>query len=425
LSEKQKLTQSTVDRLAQELVELVEMFRKGGPASDLKWWGGETPHTIFDSYPAYNSGRKIFDAAVRDLLKLNPDMLSKLDVEWRLTYEFLERCAVHPEQLGGKELMNKARNYLNELVEFENWQEIGFPIMNLLLEGKPVKLGYVTFTAKKQDINQWRRDYAARLQGIADIHVIARVNAPGDLEKAASHARTQLSSALNVLRMLQFRFSPFTDSSRVAVVGEIPFSGSTPVRMNQKQIITQFRGSGFYQQPELRKLVSKELKRRQWRLINKLLLKPEGSRNHMENKLLDGIHWLGEAAKPDTNRARFVKISIALETLAGGEPKDEELKVRGITAMLAERAAFIVGKDLADRQQIDKDTRTHYRTRSEIVHGDRRDVPLSDVDNFAELARRVALALLEKLDKLGDELSTVGKLETWVRNQRYTLPRQS
>jgi hypothetical protein len=93
--------------------------------------------------------------------------------------------------------------------------------------------------------------------------------------------------------------------------------------------------------------------------------------------------------------------------------------------MLAERAAFIAGKDLDDRQKIDKDIRKYYGMRSKIAHGTKIDIELGDINKFGELARSVALALLEKLDELGSNLSTVEKLESWVKTQRYTLPQQS
>lgn len=422
MSEKQKLNQSTVDRLAQDLVKLVEMFRKDGPASDYEWFGSTHPHTIFESYASYRSGRTIFDTVVQGVLKLNPDMLSMSEVERKLLYTFLKQQASWPAQLREQELMNKAKDCLNELVQFKNWHDIDLPIVNLLLEGEPFELGHVTFvTATRDDIEQWQKDYEARIKNIADIHVLAHVNALGDLEKALSYARTQGNRALDVLRILCFPFGPFTDACRIGVIGEIAFSTSTPIRINQRHFAIQLgTAAALY---ELRRNILPKLEQHQWELINKLIQKPEGSCSDMENKLLDGIHWLGEAAKPDTNHARFVKISVALETLIGGEPKDEELKVRGITAMLAERAAFIVGKDLDDRLKIDKDIRRYYRTRSGIVHGRKRDIPLSDIDNFGILVRCVALALLQKLDELGSNLSTVEKLESWVKTQRYSLPK--
>lgn len=425
MSKKQKSNQSTIDRLAQKLVELVEMFRKKGPASGLNW-GGETPRTIFDSHPDYQSGRAVFDRVVQGVLELNPVMLSKSEVEHKLLYGFLAPQASSPAQLGEQELMNKAGSYLKELVEFEALQPIDYPIMNLWLEGEPVKLGHVTFMlATEQDVKQWQKDYMSRLQGIADMHVFARVNAPGDLEKAVSYARTQVNSALDLLRMLRFPFHPFTDACRIGVLGETGFTTFAPIRINRRQFAAQWTGAGVGQ-PELRKHILSKLDQRQWELINKLILKPEESRSDMENKLLDGIHWLGESTKPDTNRARFVKIGVALEALIGGEPKkDEMLQVRGITAMLAERAAFVAGEDQGDRVKIDEDIRKYYGMRSSIVHGVKINIQLRAIDSFGMLVRRVALALLEKLDELGDKLSTVEKLESWVKTQRYTLPQQS
>lgn len=427
LSKKQRSNQSTIDRLAQKLVELVEMFRNKGSASGLNW-SGETPRTIFDSRPDYQSGRAVFDRVVQGVLELNPVMLSKSEVEHKLLYGFLAPRASSPTQLGEQELMDKAGGYLKELVEFEALQPIDYPIMNLWLKGEPVKLGHVTFmAATEQDVKQWQKGFMPQLQGIADMHVFARVNAPGVLVKAAAYAITQVNSALDLLRMLSFPFYPSTDACRIGVIGETGFTTFDPIRVNQDRFAAQLRGTGAFAvwQPELRKSILSKLEQHQWELINKFILKPEDSRSDMEDKLLDGIHWLGEAAKPDINRARFAKISFALETLIGGEPQDEELKVRGITAMLAERAAFIAGKDLKERKKIDKDIRKYYAMRSEIVHGGKRDIPLTDIDNFGILVRHLALALLEKLDELGSNLSTVEKLESWVKTQRYTLPKQS
>jgi hypothetical protein len=112
------------------------------------------------------------------------------------------------------------------------------------------------------------------------------------------------------------------------VLGEVGPAKATPVRINQRQFAlhseSPFDISG-YATLELRKLILSKLKQPQLVLINKLILKTEDFRSDMEDKLLDGIHWLGEAAKPDINRARFAKISLALETLIGGEPQDEDL----------------------------------------------------------------------------------------------------
>lgn len=90
--------------------------------------------------------------------------------------------------------------------------------------------------------------------------------------------------------------------------------------------------------------------------------------------------------------------------------------------MLAERAAFIAGRELDDRMAIDEDIRKYYGKRSDIVHGGKKtDVSLDDIEKFGLLVRRIALSLLERLDKLGDKIGNVEKLEDWMKQQKYTL----
>jgi hypothetical protein len=143
----------------------------------------------------------------------------------------------------------------------------------------------------------------------------------------------------------------------------------------------------------------------------------------MEKKLIDSIHWLSEATKPDTRNSKYVKISLALETLLGGEPKeDENLKVRSITIMLAERAAFIAGESTTDRLNIDRDIHKYYGKRSTIIHGDEIDITLEEIDEFGELVRKLTLAMLRKLAEIGYEIKNTVEFEKWVKKQKYTLP---
>ncbi len=353
-------------------------------------------------------------------------MLSKQKIESSIMFNFLPAQTIsltQPNHLNNQALIDEAKNHIRELIEFKARQNIDIPIGNLWLTGEPVKLGYVTFMAiTEQELIEWKKDPSPWPKK-PDVHVVARVSAPGDLERAVSYTRNQVNLALNILRAFCFPLGKGSEHWKVGFIGDYIFPGSTPIRINGK--------AGTYLPPpptislELRADILSHLQESQRELVNKLVLKAESSRNSMENKLLDGIHWLGEATKPDTNRAKFAKISIALEALLGGEPKENKyLQVRGITAMLAERAAFIAGTDCDDMLAIDKDVHKHSRRRGGVMHGDAEDVPLNEIDEFGELVRRIARALLEKLDKLGDKISSVDKLEGWARSQRYTLPKE-
>jgi hypothetical protein len=418
------MTEKAVTVLAKKLAELVEIFRQGGKANDFHWWNENSPRSIFYPLYGYQAGQPLFETVVQGVLSLNSKMLSEHEVHKRLMYDFLQPQTISVTQsnhLNGESLINEAENHLKQLVEFETWQDVDIPIANLWHDGEAAKLGRATFIAvTKEELDLWKENLSILWpEEASDIRVIARVRAPGDQHKALSYARTHVDLALDIFRAFCFPFGRDSDSWRVGVVGDIIVSWvSTPIRINNKRFLT--RVGGGLAQIELRKHILSKLKQPQWELINKLILKTHHT--NMENKLLDSIHWLAESTKPDTNNSKFAKISFSLETLIGGEPKDEDLKVRGITAMLAERAAFIAGRNLNDRLAIDKDIRKYYGMRSNIVHGGEGDASLDDIDRFGELVRRLALALLEKLDTLDDKLSNVEKLEKWVKKQKYTLP---
>lgn len=410
-----------IDRLAKILADLVEIFRKGKAASDFQWW--QNMSNLFRPYFGYQDGQPLFEAVVQGILKLNPEMLSEYEIKHKLVYDFLQNQAIdykQAEHLYNESLKKEAKKHLNKLVEFEAWQDVDIAIVNLLHEGEPVQLGEVIFMGiTKEELEQWKKRGPVS-ERISDVRVVARVKAPGDRQKALFYTITCVNQALDVIRAFCFPFGRQSDTWLVGLLGDIIDSKHTPTRIDGREFVTLI-GSGIAQ-IELQKHILSKLEQAQWELINKLILKEEHSRSDMESKLLDGIHWLAESTKPDTNNSRFAKISFALETLIGGEPKDEDLKVRGITAMLAERAAFIIGEEFDDRWAIDKEIRKYYGLRSNIVHGGEGDVSLDDIDNFGQLVRRLALALLEKLDELGDEIRDIEELEKWVKVQRYTAP---
>lgn len=408
-----------LEKLAKQLATLVELFRQGKPAKDFSWWNSQS---IFNPLFGYQDGQPLFEAVVQGVLKLNPEMLSEHEVQHRLMYDFLTTQTIswtEAEHLNNQSLVDKANNLINEMIEFKAWQDVCIPIVNLWHEDEPVMLLRVTFRrVAEEELKEWKKRLSVFWhEGASNVHVLAQVNAPGDKHKAIEYARTQVDTVLEVFRAFCFPFGRESSNWRVGVVGDIISYTSTPMSINGREFLS-LRGDGSTV-IELKHILSK-LEQPQWELINKFFLKTHYTK--MEKKLRDSIHWLAESTKPDTNNSKFAKISFALETLIGGEPKDEDLKVRGITAMLAERASFVAGMNLKDRQDIDKKVRRYYAKRSSIVHGIEGEVLLRDIDEFGNLVRRLALALLEKLDKLGDKIVNVEKLEDWVKLQRYSLP---
>jgi len=418
------MTGKEVAILAEKLAKLVDIFRRGGKADDFNWWQGKIRKSLFYPLYGYQDGQPLFEEVVQGVLKLNSEMLSEHEIETKIIFDFLQTQTIswtEAEHLNNQSLVDEAKQHLHKLVEFQTWSDVDIPIANLWLEGEPISLGEVTFiTLTQEEIEEWEKQKVFRFDKAPDIRVVARIKAPGDRTKAISYALTKAKLVLEILRAFCFPFGLHSDTWRIGLVEDIISVVSTPLRIDNKRFSTRLGlGPG---QIELRKHILSKLKQPDFELINKLAQKSENSRSPMENKLLNGLHLLAESTKPDSNNSKFAKISFALETLIGGEAKDEELKARGITATLAERAAFVAGKVLTDRLNIDRGIRNYYGKRGNIVHGGSGEVSLDDIDKFGELVRRLVLALLEKLDAIGNEISNIAKLEEWIKKQKYTLP---
>ena len=409
------------ERLAKVLADLVEIFRQGKSGKDFQWWNNNSLASIFSPCYGYSDGQRLFDEVVQGVLKLNPDMLSESEVQLQLKRDFLVPQTAYPRttHLSGPSLVTEAKQYLTNLITFRQVRNVDFPISNLLLDEDPYQLGYVTFIALTQEeLEEWKQDKYPWFLKAPDFRVVARVKAPGDLQKAKSYAKNRVDETMDTLRAFCFPFGSHSDTWQIGVVGDGTYPASTPMRIDGKTGITQL-GPGIAH-IELRRHILSKLEQRQWELVTRLIQKT--ARSNMEEKLLMAIHWLAESTKPDANRSRFAKVSIALEALIGGEPRnDEKLSVRGITAMLAERAAFLVGKDPNDRLEIDKTVREYYGLRSQIFHEGGGDISFDQIDGFGKLVRRIAISLLEKLDDHGAKLNSVNDLEHWVRKNRYGM----
>lgn len=411
-----------IKRLAGKLVELVLVFRDGETATDWNWWKSQSTVSIFDPEYGFLEGQPILDEVVNGIVHLNPNMLSDNETRTRLVYDFLQShtigLPVYPH-LEHQALIDKAMELVNELVKFESWQDIDIPISNLQLEGDPVEFGAVTFMSVGETERKKWFGSGPFPEKLPEFKVMARVHSPGDRDKARDYARAHVSQAIEILRAFCFPFENRGMSWQIGIVGEIITNSLTPIRMNGQPSFLVYGQA----QLDLNKQILNQLEPRQWNLLDQLVNKTQ--RSSMENKLMLGIHWLGEATKIDTKNSRFIKICTALEALVGGESEAKDLKARGITAMLAERTAFIAGKDYDSRTKVDKDIRTYYGKRSSVIHGNEETVSPEDIDRFGRLVRNLAIALLEMPYELSGKLSDTNKLEKWIKKLKYKLPTDS
>jgi hypothetical protein len=326
----------------------------------------------------------------------------------------------HPLPFARGELerdFNKVIKGVREKMVKQKSHYVEIPVYNLMLLHKDEYklLGITLRRATSIDASHYNTDFMGVGLTSSDVHSFACLQV--ELDEAISiynsGAITKVRNFFEMVRAFCFPFGKNSDAWNTGIFGDIPLRSSIPMIIDKGQY--HFKSIQNNQQIEFETHILPKLSSEQWGLLN-LITKQKAKR------LSDGIHWLAEATKPDTNNAKFIKISIALETLLGLEPNDDNLKVRSITAMLAERAAFIISNDCDKMCVIDKRVRYLYGKRSEIVHGKGEERTLDEVDEFGNLVREIALAIIEEKYIKKELIEKRDKLEEWIRKKKYTLP---
>jgi len=332
------------------------------------------------------------------------------------------------------DIINKLDENIRRILDYKAFRDMDIPILNLEIESETFRIGPVSFHSmtdedrKDDDRNIWWKnvegalgDSNARMSAIS----FARVKSPGDIEKSIDYASNMVDEILLLIRAIGFPIST-KDVPQIGVLNDFSISTSRPFRpQNLRENYRIDFDSKFVKRighpiyplrlhNELLNSINPDILTLLINLIEENGIYPKGE---MEAKLMTGLRWIGEATKPDNLSARFVKLTFALEAIIGGESNEEWLTTRGITATLAERAAFLFGESQPQRLQIDKDVKKYYRIRSDIVHGSGYEIADEDLENFGNLVRSVAWATLEKLD----DFKNIDSLQKWIVNQRYSM----
>ncbi|RVT57417.1 HEPN domain-containing protein [Niallia taxi] len=115
----------------------------------------------------------------------------------------------------------------------------------------------------------------------------------------------------------------------------------------------------------------------------------------MDKSILRALTWFGESKVEHDLGARFVKLTLAVETLLNSNDSDP------ITATLRDRTAFILGKEVSERIDISKEMSTLYKQRSGIVHHGKSDVDLKSLLKLESYTADLIRAFLTDKDYLG------------------------
>ncbi len=355
--------------------------------------------------------------AIRDL---NPQMLDSSEIRWPLVSHILG--AVVADEIDEEEFRSKGAAVLEGLIRYTGTQELHIQLANLGLRSRftfgDVEIHPIPNSGDLTEYNlkyEGPLGYGGPVDAVISFAVVPR--APGLGFKASRNALEMVEGVLNIIRAIGLP-TIWGRKWREAGVAGRGF-GSSWVIMRQRhraQWDSGMQVGPLHAFMELEELMS-NYSLAEVREVERIYVSDEQTK--MERKVLQALLWLGEATFPADNPSKFAKLSIAFETAVGGAPsRDDQLREIGITQMLAERTAFLLGSGLVERLDWHRAVTKLYGSRSKVMHGE--TDPITD-DELAKWAYLVWIAVRALLNRVS-ELRTVEDLETWVRSHRYSLP---
>lgn len=367
--------------------------------------------------------RLLMDTTVAQITKINP-MISEHLIYDKLVYRTIGNALWYPKDV--ENIQEFIRQSVKELLEYEAYREIDIPVIYLDPGEKPLKFGLVAFHRLRDEDKQerWWESIKGLVGNNVDFEVVsyARLTSLGDHQKSLDNADKIVNEMLTFLRAVGY---PITTNPQLqfGVVNDYAHSKVRPYRIGNPTENYKLEGTinlswktgpGIapynIRKDFLSKISPSTMEALQELIENDYL----HSTSAIKAKFILGLHWLGEATKPDVLDARFVKLSFSLEGFIGGGISDS----RETKKSLAKRAAIIAGKDSKEQKQIYDFVQNCYKKRSNIVHGKKEEISQTDFMKFGELIRSVAWALLGKID----EFEGIDDLEEWCTEQQFFLP---
>lgn len=359
-------------------------------------------------------------ALTQEVCELNPTMLDESGVQQSLVPPILSFVVGHqPTEAGFRE---EASSAVQRLIEYHGTQEIHVQLANLWLQDVfhfgGVEIHPIPNTGDTREraiLYESPFRYGGPPDAVVSFAVVPE--AAGLDGKAWRNAVTRIEEVLGLLRGIGLPTLWGREWREAGIAGR-GFGSSWVIlrRRHQSPWDMSMARSPTLAFMELDHML-RNYSSREVALVEAVFIKSNPTK--MERKLLQALYWMGDATFPASNASRFAKLAVAFETAVGGEPSgDDQLKEIGITEMLAERTAFILGSNRDTRLLWHKWVKLLYGSRSRVMHGDVEPISNGELTKWARLVWTAVRAMLNRADRF----STVEDFARWVREQRYTLP---
>jgi hypothetical protein len=423
----QKKISSKINRCREITLEILDNLLKheGIKQEDLWKLHGDTQDD-----ETFEIERSLLKALIDLLINANPNMISKQVILTRILYGIIWPILHTP---GAKdEILKRLDQYLFELISYVATRVIDIPITNIYVGPEPFKFGQIVFyPINEEDKIEENESWWSKISSIVGSHYVnlqitsyVRVNSAGDIDSSISNAVKLVDDYLLILRALCYPFVEGDTIPQIDTINNYSNKYALPLRLNElvenhkiefpSTEVTR-TGAPIYALNLHRDLLINIDKEILGNIIDFLEKESINPSNKMKKKFISGLRWTGEATKPDILSARFTKLAVALESFIGGDSNVAYLSTRGITATLAERAAFLIGGSIEEKLAIHKKVAALYGKRSKIVHGSSDDLEFKDLKEFSEIIRLVIFSYFNKLD----DFNSIDDFQRWILNQRY------
>jgi len=342
------MTSSEVDKrdiVVSSMLKIYNYFKSKGGLD----YQGEGARFLYWNYPMDNEqkeARQHMDNVLRLIKEHNPE-LSDESIYQSLLFNLTEKAIWFP--LDYSDIESEYRKVADQLLTYTAIRDIDIPIVNLRIEKKVIKFGLMTFHPIEKSDKEgewWNAIKGTAGRDTNNIYSFARVTCPGDTTKSLDYGTEIVNEMLTILRAIGFPMKPESYHMHFWLVNEHPLFQTRPYRLGlpkenlnlsyTPQIINIIGPGVATCDLEKDILDSIELS-----ALNALQVLIENDFSNpsteMKRKFFLGLHWLGEATKPDIAESRFVKLFFALEGLIGGGIKNS----RDTKIILAKRCAGV------------------------------------------------------------------------------------
>ncbi len=347
--------------------------------------------------------------------QINPTMLDEMDIQSSVILTILKEVVA--DEVDEERFRTDAAASLRRLIEYKGYQELNIQLVNLIVRS-PISFGGVDIhpIPNTGDTTEYELKYKGPLGhgGSPDfVYSYAAVpRAPGMGSKAWRNAIETADQVLTLFRGIGLPHLWGKTWLEAGIAGRGFASGWVVLRKKAGRPWDMALGSGG-----VKDLIHLERMLRNWSedeitSLERIYTNERPSK--VERKVLQALFWLGEATFPASNISRFVRLAVAFESAIGGESR--RLSEIGVTEMLAERTAFVLGGRADARLAWHGQVKRLYGLRSRVMHGDMDSVPDDDLTRWAFLVWKTVRAMLNRTS----QFSTVEEFADWIRTQRYT-----